>query len=95
MKIIEYLNEIEKTLKETRKDIREAYKKGLVKIARKKKQENKMWNRKLKKDIDYIIFRINEIEDTQKKILELMKRMREERKQKGDNEWQSQHGKEQ
>jgi len=46
-----------------------------------------MWNRKLKKDIDYIVFRINEIEDTQKKILELMKRMREERKQREGSEW--------
>ena len=41
-----------------------------------------MWNRKLNKRIDWILFRIGEVEDTQKKILELMKRMREERKQK-------------
>ena len=34
----------------------------------------------INKRIDWILFRIGEVEDTQKKILELMKRMREEKK---------------
>lgn len=41
-----------------------------------------MWNRKLNKRIDWILFRTGEVEDTQKKILELMKRMREGRERK-------------
>ena len=36
-----------------------------------------MWNRKLNKRLDWILLRIGEVEDTQKKILELMKQMRE------------------
>lgn len=37
-----------------------------------------MWNRKLNKRIDWILFRMGEVEDMQKRILELTKR-REER----------------
>lgn len=49
---------------------------------KRKQTETKMWNRKLNKRIDWILFRIEEIEDTQKKILELMKQMSEKKTEK-------------
>lgn len=39
IKISEYLNEIENTLKETRRDVKEAFEKGIAKLKKKKEKE--------------------------------------------------------